>query len=987
MAFLSVVASRFPPSNNQLRTSSNLRNQATIQDGRVTVQQVQGRQNQSYAGTGNRGIATTSKENVAAGPTREKLMLAEAQEAGQILDKEQLAFLADSDDLDAYDSDCDDLSLAKAVLMANLSSCDPEYSLRIEAPRELPKSIENSDLNAQLQEKVFAITALKNELRKLKGKNVVNIAVSKPNATVAPRMFKLDIEPISPSLKNNKDAHEVYIEKTIEYTDTLCGFVESARTQNPSKPLLESACMFTKHVQELLVYVSQTCPSSPKYSGKLVVVTSINKDKRVRFAEPVTSSNNIPKQTDFLKNKYSNKPLLTSTGVKPTTSTSGSKPSCNTKNNRITRPPCSNQKNKVEDHSRKVKSSLNKTNSVSEPISNAFVKYFVRNAKFESMCAICNKCLFDVNHDMCLIYFVNDVNVRSKSKSKRNKMRKAWKSTGKVFTDVGYKWKPTGIFFTIVGSLCPLTRITPKKIVHLKETNSKSFRSSSGIWTPDLQNIYCSQLINFVRKFLGTVRFRNNQIKKIMGYGDYQQGNNLEGVDLLSGSRDINLYIISLDDMLKTSPICLLSKASKTKSWLWHRLLSYLNFGTLNKLAKDGLARGIPKLKFQKDHLCSACALVKTKKVSHQPKAEDTNQEKLYLLHMDLCGPMRVESINQKKYILDEAPDAIIKCIKNIQVRLNAIVRNVRTDNGTEFVNETLRDFYENVSISHQTFVARTPQQNGAVKRQNRMLVEAARTMLIFSKAPLFLWAEGINTACYTPNRSLIRLRYNKTPYELMHNKKPDLSFFHVFGSLCYPTNDNEDLGKLNKKADIGIFIGYVPAKKAFRIYNKRTQKIIETIHMTFDDLTTLAFEQFDSGPGLHVMTSATSISVVATPRAIKIADSRMFTSIDQDAPSSSIPSTQEQEHYPIISQGVEESPKTPLFYDDPLYEPLHEDSTSQGSSSNMRPSHTLFELIGRCPKDHPIENVIGDPSRSVFTRKQLKTNVMWCYFDAFLTS
>ncbi|GKB73472.1 retrovirus-related pol polyprotein from transposon TNT 1-94 [Tanacetum coccineum] len=134
---------------------------------------------------------------------------------------------------------------------------------------------------------------------------------------------------------------------------------------------------------------------------------------------------------------------------------------------------------------------------------------------------------------------------------------------------------------------------------------------------------------------------------------------NLEGVDLLSGSRDTNLYTNSLDDMLKTSPICLLSKASKTKSWLWHRRLSYLNFGTLNKLAKDGLARGIPKLKFQKDHLSK-----------------------------------------------DEAPNAIIKCIKNIQVRLNATARNVRTDNETEFVNQTLRDFYENIDISHLLLLA-----------------------------------------------------------------------------------------------------------------------------------------------------------------------------------------------------------------------------------------------------------------------------------------
>ncbi|GJR61261.1 hypothetical protein Tco_1503423 [Tanacetum coccineum] len=94
-----------------------------------------------------------------------------------------------------------------------------------------------------------------------------------------------------------------------------------------------------------------------------------------------------------------------------------------------------------------------------------------------------------------------------------------------------------------------------------------------------------------------------------------------------------------------------------------------------------------------------------------------------------------------------------------------------------------------------------------------------------------------------------------------MQDKKLDLSFFHVFGALCYPTNDNDDMGKLDAKADIGIFVGYTPAKKEFRIYNKRTQKLIETIHVTFDELTTMASEQFSSGPELHYMTSATSSS------------------------------------------------------------------------------------------------------------------------------
>ncbi|GKE20657.1 copia protein [Tanacetum coccineum] len=167
--------------------------------------------------------------------------------------------------------------------------------------------------------------------------------------------------------------------------------------------------------------------------------------------------------------------------------------------------------------------------------------------------------------------------------------------------------------------------------------------------------------------------------------------------------------------------------------------------------------------------------------------------------------------------------------MKQIQVRLNATVGNIRTDNGTEFVNQMLQAYYEDVRISQQTSVTHTPQQNDVVERQNQTLVEAARTMLIFSKAPLFLWAKAVATACFTRNRSLIRKCHNKTPYELLHDKKPDLTYFYVFKALCYPTNNSKDLGKLKHKADIEIFIGYSPTKKAFRIYNKRTRLIMET--------------------------------------------------------------------------------------------------------------------------------------------------------------
>ncbi|GKE96995.1 hypothetical protein Tco_1581850 [Tanacetum coccineum] len=212
-----------------------------------------------------------------------------------------------------------------------------------------------------------------------------------------------------------------------------------------------------------------------------------------------------------------------------------------------------------------------------------------------------------------------------------------------------------------------------------------------------------------------------------------------------------------------------------------------------------------------------------------------------------------------------------------------------------------------------------------------------------------------------------------------MHDKKPDLSFLHVDGSLCYPTNESEDFGKLNAKADNGIFVGYAPAKKAFSIYNKRTRKIMETIHglvpnhvsqqpcipptrNDWDRLFQPMFDEYFNPP----LSAIFLVQIAATPRDVDIADSPVSTLIDQDTPSISIPSTQEP---PIISQDVEESPKTPHFNDDPLHETLHDDLSSQGSSSNVWPSYTSFELLGKWTKNYPIANVIGDPSSLVFTR------------------
>ncbi|GJR79293.1 retrovirus-related pol polyprotein from transposon TNT 1-94 [Tanacetum coccineum] len=449
------------------------------------------------------------------------------------------------------------------------------------------------------------------------------------------------------------------------------------------------------------------------------------------------------------------------------------------------------------------------------------------------------------------------------------------------------------------------TPVNTKPHAHTNPSNTKPLVVQIVLWVVDSG---CSKhmtgdrslLRNFVEKFMGTVRFGNDNFAAITGYGDYIHGNitichvyyveglghnlfsvgqfcdgdlevafrsktcyvrNLEGDDLLTGGRDSNLYTISISDMAASSPICLMSKATSTKSWLWHRRLSHLNFGTINDLTKLDLVDGLPKFKYGKDHLCSACERGKSKKASHPPKLIPSDYSKLELLHMDLCGPMRVASVNGKKYILvivddfsrftwvyflrskDETPEIIKKFIAQAQLNYKAKVCKIQTDNGTEFKNATLKAHYEKIGIMQQFSIAHTPQKNGVVERRNRTLVEAARTMLIFSRLPEFLWAEAVATACFTQNRSIINTRYNKTPYELLRGRKLNVKYFHVFGSLCYPTKDRDDLGKMKLKADIGVFIGYSETSRGFRIYKRRTKRIMETIHVKFDELTVMASE------------------------------------------------------------------------------------------------------------------------------------------------
>nr|GFA63238.1 retrovirus-related Pol polyprotein from transposon TNT 1-94 [Tanacetum cinerariifolium] len=197
----------------------------------------------------------------------------------------------------------------------------------------------------------------------------------------------------------------------------------------------------------------------------------------------------------------------------------------------------------------------------------------------------------------------------------------------------------------------------------------------------------------------------------------------------------------------------------------------------------------------------------------------------------------------------DETPEVLIDFLRLVQGGLQAQVIVVRTDKGTEFMNQTLHAYFAAEGIQHQTSVARTPEQNGVVERRNRTLVEAARTMLSAAKVPLFFWAEAIATACFTQNRSLVIPRHEKTPYHIINELKPSVKFFHIFGSVCYIVRDGENLDKMKEKGDECIFVGYSTQSRAYRVFNKRTRVIMESIHVNFDELPQMASVQDSSDP------------------------------------------------------------------------------------------------------------------------------------------
>jgi hypothetical protein len=328
--------------------------------------------------------------------------------------------------------------------------------------------------------------------------------------------------------------------------------------------------------------------------------------------------------------------------------------------------------------------------------------------------------------------------------------------------------------------------------------------------------------------------------------------NEIDNQVLFVAFRNENVYTIDFDNMTSKESICL--AAINENSWLWHRRLGHANMELLSKLSKLDLVKGLPVTKFVKDKICDACQLGKQTKSSFKKKKVISTSRPLELLHMDLFGPIRTASLSGKLYafvIVDdysrytwvlflahknEAHKAFVKHCRRIQNEKGYTINNVRSDRGREFDNQDIELYCDQNGFGHNFSAPRTPQQNGVVERKNRSLQEMSRTMLNEHNLPQYFWAEAVNTACYVINRTIIRNTLNKTPYELWNNRKPNIGYFKVFGCKCFVLNDRDNLGKFDAKSDEGIFLGYSTNSKAYRVFNKRTMVVDESMHVVFDE-------------------------------------------------------------------------------------------------------------------------------------------------------
>ena len=320
---------------------------------------------------------------------------------------------------------------------------------------------------------------------------------------------------------------------------------------------------------------------------------------------------------------------------------------------------------------------------------------------------------------------------------------------------------------------------------------------------------------------------------------------------IFMGHRNENVYTI---DISKYEGHNRCFSSMHDESWLWHRKLGHVNMNLIAQLNKNELVRGLPKISFEKDKVCEAGQMGKQIKTSFKNKNFIFTSRLLELLHMDLFGPSRITSLGGKSYAFVIVDDfsrytwvlflahkndvfhEFSKLCRKIQNEKGFTISCIRSDHGREFENVEFESFCDEQGIEHTFSAPRTPQQNGVVERKNRTLQEMARTILHENNLPNYFWVEAVNTSCYILNRVLIRSSFDKTPYELWKNKKPNISYFKIFGSKCFILNTKDNLGKFDAKYNVGIFLGYSSYSKTYRVFNKKTMVVEESVHVVFDE-------------------------------------------------------------------------------------------------------------------------------------------------------
>nr|GEY77990.1 uncharacterized mitochondrial protein AtMg00810-like [Tanacetum cinerariifolium] len=650
----------------------------------------------------------------------------------------------------------------------------------------------------------------------------------------------------------------------------------SENTKFAKQPIVENLSKVGKinALSNPVTLNSVSIPQEPKsMNNDKVIALGIHPSKTSREEKQVPNTVSASARTKPItvsqppvitkKNVNSDVNGLSSTGV-DNTKTRRPQPRSNTKNDKV--PSASNSsrnKNKeaeVEEHHRNLLLSKN----------NKHISSACNNIKIDSpdviskvVCTMCKKCLISVNHDKCLSKNVNG----KKSCGKNQKVKVSVKEIQKKYQPKDVKpkkvgtreslatpkprkprfllrWSPTGKSFNQEG-----------KLVDSSESKSKSNAAILGFGDLQWGNILITRVYfveGLAHNLFSVGQFCDSDLE-VAFRRNACFVRNLEGVDLLKGDRSTNLYTINLQEMASASPICLMSRASSTKSWLWHQRLSHLNFDTINDLARNDLVAGLPKFKYHKEHLCPSCKQGKSKRASHPPKPVPNSRQRLHLLHMDLCGPMRIASINGKQYVL------------------------VIVDNYSRYT-----------------------------------------------------WVHFLRSK----------------------DKAPEV---------------------------------------IIKVYNRRTKKIMETMNVSFDELLAMAFEQSSSKLGLNSMTSGhiTTVRTVLPAQEPQVRQSSTASTTIADIAPIPTNSSSLATNILITSQDVDELNPNAMIDDNMFVNPFANPSTSAiaaSSSQNVDPSnmHTFYRPYPhefQWTKDHPLEQVIGEPSRPVVTRNQLRSNGDMCMY------